>query len=254
LELDDALFARSNAALENALAGGKQLTRAELAAVLEQAGISASGMRLGYIVHRAELDAVVCSGARRGKQFTYALLDERAPQVKTLPRDEALAELTKRFFTSHGPAQVHDFAWWSGLTIADATAGLEMNKPQLVRKAIDGKAYWRADSVPTAHSHSPTVLLLAPYDEYTIAYKDHSATLDPAYMEQVRSNSPNFTAFYTIDGRLEGMWKRTFSKGAVVIATSPFRPLSAAERAAFAAEAARFGDFLGLPVSVEHGA
>ena len=74
---------------------------------------------------RAELDGVICSGARRGKQFTYALLDERVPP-RELTRDEALAELTRRYFTSRGPAQVQDFAWWSGLTMADARAGLAL--------------------------------------------------------------------------------------------------------------------------------
>lgn len=90
LELDDALFRRSNAAIAKALAGGQQRTRSELVWALGQVGIVAEGKRLGYIVHRAELDGVVCSGARRGKQFTYALLDERAPQTQTLERDEAL--------------------------------------------------------------------------------------------------------------------------------------------------------------------
>jgi hypothetical protein len=90
-------------------------------------------MRLGYIVIRAELDAVVCSGARRGKQFTYALLDERAPKAKTFNRNEALMELTRRYFTSHGPAMVQDFVWWSGLTVADAKLGLEMAKSHLMR-------------------------------------------------------------------------------------------------------------------------
>jgi hypothetical protein len=148
LELDDALFSRSKDAIANALRDGQQLTRAELAAVLAEAGIVAEGMRLGYIVHYAELEGIVCSGARRGKQFTYALLDLRAPQAKTLPRDEALAELTKRYFTSHGPAMIQDFVWWSGLTVADAKAGLEMAGSSLVKEVVDGRSYWRPASMP----------------------------------------------------------------------------------------------------------
>ena len=108
LELDDALLLRSNVAIAKALQGGQQLTRAELGTALAEAGIVATGMRLGYIVHCAELDAIVCSGARRGKQFTYALLDERAPKAKRLDHNEALAELTLRYFSSHGPATVKD--------------------------------------------------------------------------------------------------------------------------------------------------
>jgi len=118
LELDDAVFRRTNAVLANALQGGKQLTRDELASALQQAGIATDGeQRVTYIMMRAELDGVICSGARRGKQFTYALLAERAQQARTLDRDEALAELTMRYFTSHGPATIQDFVWWSGLTV-----------------------------------------------------------------------------------------------------------------------------------------
>src|SRR5713226_2242979 len=125
LELDDAVFRHSNAVLAKALQGGKQLTRSELASVLQLAGIAADNLlRSTYIIMRAELDGIVCSGARRGKQFTYALLDERVPQTRNLDRDEALAEFARRYFTSHGPATLQDFVWWSGLAAADAKAGL----------------------------------------------------------------------------------------------------------------------------------
>src|SRR6266571_3866 len=132
LELDDALFLSSNAVLAKALQGGKQLTRPELVSVLQQAGIATGDvLRFTYIMIRAELDGIVCSGARQGKQFTYALLDERAPQARTLDHDEALAEFARRYFTGHGPATLQDFVWWSGLSVADARAGLDMVKSQL---------------------------------------------------------------------------------------------------------------------------
>src|SRR5947207_3024980 len=142
LELDDAIVGQSNDALTNALQGGKQLTRDKLASALKLAGIVTEGeQRVNYIIMRAELDGIICSGARRGKQFTYALLVERAPQARTLARDEALAELTRRYFTSHGPATLQDFVWWSGLAAIDAKAGIEMVKPQLVHEVVDGQAY-----------------------------------------------------------------------------------------------------------------
>jgi len=246
LELDEALFLRTNDAIIKALQGGRHLTRTELAGVLEQAGIIAEGMRLGYIVHRAELDGIVCSGPRRGKQFTYMLLDERAPQARTLDHETALAELTRRFFTSHGPATVQDFAWWSGLTIADVKAGLAMAKPQLVEETINGKTYWLDSSVPTVDLGSPKAFLLPPYDEYAIAYRDHSAVLDLRYAEQAKNTI--FNGVMVIDGQVLGNWKRTFTKGAVVIESAPFRPLTAAEQGALAAAVRRFGEFLDLPV------
>src|SRR6185312_8980444 len=109
LELDDATFVKSNTVFAKTLAGGKQLTRRELAAALEQMGISTQGLRMTFLLHRAELEGVIASGARRGKQFTFALLNELVPVSRTLERDEALAELAHRYFTSHGPATLQDF-------------------------------------------------------------------------------------------------------------------------------------------------
>jgi hypothetical protein len=82
LELDDATLKRSRKVLTKALQGEKQLTRDELRDALQAAKIAADGQRLAYIVMAAELDGLICSGARRGKQFTYALLDERVPPAR----------------------------------------------------------------------------------------------------------------------------------------------------------------------------
>src|SRR4051794_12729464 len=116
LELDSRVLTRSAVVIERALRDGHHLTRAELAARLERAGLPAEGQRLARVVMNAELEGVICSGPRRDRQFTYALVAERAPKAARLPREEALATLAQRFFSSHGPATVKDFVWWSGLT------------------------------------------------------------------------------------------------------------------------------------------
>jgi hypothetical protein len=248
LELDDALFRRSNRAIAQALEGGQYLTRTELGAVLAQAGIVAEGMRLGYIVHRAELDAVVCSGPRRGKQFTYALLDERAPQAKSLERDEALAELTKRYFTSHGPAMAQDFAWWSGLTLADVREGLDMVKDALIHETVGDQTYWLSPDRPVVKALSPTAYLLPNYDEYLISYRDSGSILKPEYLQLFALRNVVFSHFVVVDGRVVGSWKRTFQKKMVVIALRSFEPLSEAQSRAIHAAAERYGNFLGMPV------
>ena len=245
LELDDATFAASNAVFAQTLRGGRQLTRRELAAALERAGISPKGLRLTFLLSRAELDAVIASGARRGKQFTYALLDEIVPVARTFARDEALAELARRYFTSHGPATLQDFAWWSGLAAAEARAGLEMVKSQLIAEAIDGRTYWLSPSTPTAKVAPPSAYLLPPYDEYTVAYKDRSAVLDPAYADQTGYGLGPTIA---VNGQIVGAWKRTLAKDAIMITHSLFTALNEAETCALAASANRYGTFFERPV------
>lgn len=249
-ELDEATLANSNQTLTQTLQGNNYLTRPELATILErQAGIKANGMRLSYLMMYAELEGVICSGPKRGKQFTYALLEERAPAAKTWTRDEALAELTRRYFTSHGPATVHDFVWWSGLTVADTKAGLAMNKAELVEELIDGRSYWLAVSMPaTLEFPCPSAHLLATYDEYTVAYKDRSALIDPGYAD--KADKSTFWWAYLLDGRIAGMWRRTFTKDAIII-DSDLRPLTPAEQTAIQAAADRYGRFYGLPVIMQ---
>jgi hypothetical protein len=251
LELDDAVFERANAAFTAALRGGVQLTRSELASVLRDAGITASGQRLAYVVMRAELDAVVTSGARRGRQFTYALLDERAPGATSLGRDEALAELTKRYFTSHGPALLRDYTGWSGLTAADARAGIEMAGPQLGQEVAGGQTYWFGTSTGTTKATVGTVHLLANFDEYLIGYQDYSPVFDESLLRGDASlRSVLYGHILVVDGQVTGGWRRTFESGQVALEVRPLARLDAAERDALEAAAARYGRFLGVPASL----
>jgi Winged helix DNA-binding domain len=232
LELDAAVFTCSNAALVKALQGSKQLTRPELVFALRQEGIASDDLlRFSHIIMHAELDGIICSGARRGKQFTYALLDERAPQARTIDRNEALAELARRYFTSHGPATLKDFVWWSGLAVADARDGLEMVISQLMYEIVDDQTYWFSTSMPPERDLSQTIRLLPNFDEYTVGYTDRSAVI-------------------VLNGRVVGTWKRTLKKDTVIITPSLFAPLNEAETRAFAASANRYGAFLGMSVHV----
>ena len=254
LGLDDTVFTQSNAVLAKALQGGKQLTRAELFSVLQQAGIATDNLqRIGHIIMRAELDGIVCSGARRGKQFTYALLDERAPQARTLDRDEALAEFARRYFTSHGPATLQDFVWWSGLSTADARAGLEMVKPQLMQEALDGQTYWFSMSTPPAQDIAQSAYLLPNYDEYIVGYTDRSAIFDASHTQKLDARgNVLFNHTIVLEGRVVGTWKRTLQKDAVILTPSLFTPLNKAETRAFVASANHYGEFLGLSVNITH--
>ncbi|HLZ80997.1 MAG TPA: winged helix DNA-binding domain-containing protein [Ktedonobacteraceae bacterium] len=246
LELDDAIFTRSNAVLAKALEGGKQLTRPELVSVLKLAGIASDDLqRFIYIMMRAELDGIVCSGARRGKQFTYALLDERAPQARILDHEEALAEFARRYFTSHGPATLQDFVWWSGLTVADARTSLEMARSQLIVEVIDGQTYWFSLSTPPAKDLSQIVYLLPNFDEYIVGYTDRSAIFDVSHTKKLdpRGNVL-FNHTIVLDGRVAGTWKRTLKKDAVILTSSLFTEMNEAGIRAFASSANRYGAFL----------
>jgi hypothetical protein len=190
-----------------------------MAKALQMAGIAATGVRLGFLLARAELDAVICSGALRGKQHTWALLDERVPGSRALTRDEALVELTRRYFTSHGPAQLADFVWWSGLTMADTKKGVDLAGSDLTQDVVEGKTYWFSPSMKIARPADGTLIHLLPnYDEYFIAYKDRSAVADPELFKASSDVVRYLYGYITVmNGRLIGGWKRRIDKDRVVV-------------------------------------
>ena len=248
--LDRAIIQKSYGVLEKVLQGNKHLTRTELGSALEQAGIKeAKSIRLGYFMMSAELDGVICSGARKGKQFTYALLGERAPNAGVLKREEALAELTRRYFATRGPATLHDFTWWSGLTMAEAKEGIEAVKSQFISEEIDGKIYWFASSLSPVWEPSPTAHLLPNYDEYFIGFKDRSAIGEIASKAEITSDDPSFLANVIIlDGQLIGGWKRTLKKNSVHVEFMFITELTKAQEKAVEKAASQYGAFLQMPV------
>jgi hypothetical protein len=251
LGLDDDVLRRTRDLIVPALAGGNWLTRKELATVLAAAGIDTASVRLGYILMHAELDGVICSGPPRGRQQTYALLDERAPDGRSLSPEEALAELTRRYFTGHGPATVKDFRWWSSLTVAEIRRGLEMVGQELVAEVVDGVEFWSAPSARFPKPDSPMLHLLQGYDEYIVGYSESKRLLDTSGV--ARSLAPGtavFTHVAFLDGQVAGHWKRTVGRDGVRIELRAYTPFAGSQVRALEAEARRHGEFLGLPASV----
>ncbi len=248
-DLDDAAIARSKDVVLNALRGGKRLTRTALYKVLEAAHIPAANQRGLHITWWLAQDGVICFGARQGKQPTFVLLDEWAPATRTLERDEALAELARRYFVSHGPATVQDFAWWSGLAIADARAGLELAKPHLAHEDVDGRTYWLSPTAPAVKDGPPSAYLLPAYDEYTVGYTDRSGVLSRTRAQGVTLDS--FAVLgptIVVDGQIVDTWKRAFDQGSAVVTQGHVVSPTEAEAQALAAAAGRYSAFLGLPV------
>src|SRR5713226_9760951 len=231
-------------------AGGRHLTRTELGEVLHAAGISPTGQRLPHLLAGAELEGLIVSGPRRGKQFTYALLEERAPKGRVLDRKEAAAELALRYFRSHGPAQVQDFVWWSGLTMADARAGIAGAGAALERQAIDGKDYWSGAGPVPSRKTATIAHLLPNFDEYTVGYRDRSALTHAD-----RRFEPGFFSFGSIlsnivivDGLVRGEWRRTLARDGLRVEIRIPHRLQATESAAIGEAGRRLAAFLERPV------
>jgi hypothetical protein len=179
LDIDAQVLSRSADILAQALEGGQQLTRTALYELLAEGGIAASGSRGLHILGQLSMQGLLCFGARAGKQPTFTLLGEWAPEARSLPRDEALARLALRYFRGHGPATIKDLMWWSGLTTAEVKTGLAQAGSKLRCEKIDSQEYYFDPEVPTGLDEDRRAFLLPPFDEFLVGYRDRSAMLDP---------------------------------------------------------------------------
>ena len=208
-----------------ALRDGNALTRPELYAIWEKAGIATNASRGLHLLFALSHEQLICFGARRGKQPTFVLLDEWVPRPVSKAGD--LRELGQRYLAGHGPATADDLAWWAGLTGKEA------------KEALAGEHSYRA-------ARLPNVQLLPPFDEYTVAYRDRSSVVDPAFAKRVNAGGGMINAVLVIDGLVAGSWKRTIRGKAVHVAVTPFRELSEREQRGVDRQVTRYAKFLGL--------
>lgn len=246
--LDTKTLTQCRKIIARALADGQPQTRGVLYAALEKAGQSASAQRSLHILGRLAMEGMICQGPRIGKQPSFVLLDAWVPKSTELSREQALGELALRYFHSHGPATVHDLAWWSGLTLKDVQTALTLAKSFLQQEAIDDAVYWFNPDIAKMSTEAAGVHLLPAFDEYLVGYKDRSAALDPAHTRQVVGLNGLYAPNIAIEGRVAGIWKRSLDKQGTALSITELRPLKKHEHAAIAVAAERLGRFLDSPV------
>ena len=245
LELDNTVFNRCNNILTKLLKGNKQFTRAEINDEFKKNKIIAHGHRLSYIMMHSELDGIICSGARQGNQFTYSFLADRIKTGNRFNKDEALAELTKRYFKSRGPATIKDFSTWSGLTLTECKNGLKAVESNFEREIINENEYYFSKEISSNKKMPQDIYLLPIYDEFIMGYKDRSTILE--YKNSLK-NSPlfHYDCMIIFEGQIIGTWKRTLAKKTIDMEYVFFRPLNKSQENAFNIAIHRYEEYLNM--------
>ena len=250
--LDSKVFARSRKLVIAALRSGGQLTRPEIYEILERAHIVTAQQRGLHILGHLAQESLICFGPRKGKQQAFVLIDEWLSPTPILDWEEGLAKLATTYFTSHGPATLHDFAWWSGLTLTEAKLAITMTGSQLREEIIGGHSYWMS---PAAKSPkvSSSVFLLPNFDEYLVAYKDRSAAVNPLYSDQVKKMGNGlFSAPLIIDGVIGGVWKRLAVRDRVRLEITPFESFNEQTKTVIKEAVSKMQHFLQKPIDVKY--
>ncbi|MCD6021348.1 MAG: hypothetical protein K0R20_1058 [Actinomycetia bacterium] len=255
LGLDARTLSRAEAVVSSALEGGNRLTRDELAAAFDRSKLDRDGQRMPYLLMHCELTGLIGSGGRKGKQHTYALLDERVPpEPHTLDRDDALVELVRRYLGSHGPATVKDMSWWSGLTMTDIRHAIELLGDEVASDEVDGLSFLSASSErSTRPSTAGGAHLLQTYDELVVGYTEsrfHGESVGDL-ARQAWSDRTYPTGVFLLRGRVFGHWRRTLDAKRIRVAIHTYAEITAADERSLGSATDRLGRFVGLPVEVE---
>jgi hypothetical protein len=249
--LTDMVMATATAIIKKALKGGEALTRPELYEALDKGGVasrdtrkihdkffSPTGRGLHILVRLAH-QQLICFGPRQGKNPTFVLMDEWVPKDKTLSRDDSLKELMIRYFTSHGPAQLQDFGWWSGLSMKDIKKGIELalrpaqGKPNLTMVEVEGKTYYLGSSTKLTTTKSSEAHFLPAFDEFLVSYKDRSASLEQIHAQHYNPGANGMLSpIIVIDGQVIGTWRRVKKGKTTTILSKPFKKFSPEEKKA----------------------
>lgn len=206
LELNEAIFSKSNKIIEDALSKSGDLSREELIPILNKAGIETTQNRASHLLMRAEAEKIICGSKVSGSKHYYTLFPEK--KSPGYSREETCSELAGTYFTSHGPSTLKDFIWWSGLNVKEAKNALENIKDKLVSGMVEGNEYWLKPYSGHEINHKEKVFLLPPFDEFLISYTDRTATL--TFKDHLKAVSDNgvFRPIIVVDGKVIGIWKR----------------------------------------------
>lgn len=249
---DEKKLDQTNSSIEKLLTGNNHLTREEIMQELNIKKTSKEDFLSAAIMMNAELDGLVCNGKMKGKQITYALLEERVQKPKSkLSKEDALAKLAKRYFESHGPATLSDFSWWSGFPPTICKKAIDAIMLQLNHTTIDNQLYWFKKDDSDFNSFRESVLFLPAFDEILISYKTREASFNTEHQSKVFTNNGIFKPIILENGKVIGIWKRSIKKDHVKIETEFFNETEISKKEILFEGIKSFETYLGTKVIIE---
>lgn len=213
LGLTDDHVATAERLVVEALRGRRGLVRAEVLALWEAAGLDVRAGRGYHLLADLSVRRVLVQGPLHGRDQAFVLLDEWVPRRRELDREEAVAEIARRYVVSHGPATERDLARWTGLGLRDVRRGIAAAGDGLTTLEVDGVIHHLDPATPDrlAALHpdgdaTDRVLLLPGFDEVVLGYADRSATIPAEHATRVVPGG-------------NGVFRPTVLHGGVAVAT-----------------------------------
>lgn len=269
LDLEDQHIDRATAILED-LAGpasepgiGRGILRKDLMTAWDAAGIPTDQGRGYHVLSELVCFGYAAYGPWRGDETAIVYAPRWLPAGSDLEgtfngdEDAAIAELALRYFTTHGPASIRDFSWWSKLPLRRITAALALVRGRLEKGWAEGSGRLRAGTAPAGHPHEAVQdhlwwvpglieeyaareketmreILLPGFDELVLGYRDRLFLMDE---ERHRALTPGnngvFKRAMIRRGEVHATWSRKGPAGRRKLVVTPPDAFSAAQHRTF---------------------
>ncbi|MFE7171291.1 winged helix DNA-binding domain-containing protein [Streptomyces sp. NPDC057616] len=226
LGLDEDLRRRADRLIRRALSTHGPLSRAELTEHLTTLGVQPDGQAPFHLIRHAALTGVLCHGALRAGEATYVLVEDWLPPTDDVALEEeaALAELARRYLAAHAPADLEDFAAWSGLPVSwGRRAWRTLAQSGVITEYGSSTVLSGWTEEPADASHTPDVRMLPAYDNYLLGHRTRQVSVPAAHQARVWPGGGIIRPTVVADGLAIATWTR--GSGASSVQVEPFEPV-----------------------------
>ena len=224
--------------IHDAIEADGPLTRREVGRRLSDSGFEIEERFKHHLWLLATLDGELCLGPDHGAYACLVRTTDWLGELPTLPREDALAELARRYLRGYGPADERDFARWAGLPLRDTRLAFERIASEL-EPAGERFTLGRAPRP----ARSPVVRMLGAFDNYNLGYVDRGFALEPADEKRVNPGGGIVRPSIVVDGRCVATWASKRSGDRLAVTIEPFERLEPAVAEAIEGEVADLGRF-----------
>jgi len=188
-------------------------------------------------------EGLICYGRGEGSEIVFIRTDHWLPKLKLKPMSatEAQCALLRKYLHAYGPATLHDFSHWAGISMQEVRPLRALLEPELAEIPAQKKnCLLLREDVAALNSRSGKercVRLLPLFDSYLLAHREKDHLLSAQHYKRVYRNQGWISPVVLIDGAIAGIWSHKVQGKKLLVNIEPFGKLSKLERAGIEREA-----------------
>jgi uncharacterized protein YcaQ len=194
----------------------------------------------------------ICYGRGEGNEIVFirtdqwlkdrSIKDQRLPKLKveSVAVTQAQCEIFRKYLRAYGPASLHDFAHWSGISMQEVKPLLPLLQAELAEIPGEKKDRWLFPEDVAILNKTSTkgtgVRLLPIFDSFLLAHREKDHLLSMQHYKRVYRNQGWISPVVLVDGAIAGVWSHKIQNKKLFVEVDPFGKLTRTRRAAIKRE------------------